>query len=197
MIGLLKGKVIHSNEIKLILETAGGIGYEIFFRGIMSVNQIASIFISHQFKESGQELYGFSTMDEKNCFESLLSVKGVGPKLAFNILKNLDVGEIYTAIYNKEQKTFKSVSGVGNKVAAQIILDLSGKILDFSQIELKKIPNTSPVTDMKGSDALVALKNLGLNEEKVLPIVQNILKANSDVASSEEIVKIVLRNLHQ
>lgn len=196
MIGLLKGNVVHSTDSSIILETASGVGYEIFFRGEISRLQSMSIFISHQFKESGQELYGFSTMEEKNCFESLLSVKGVGPKLAFNILQNLGIGEIQDAIFKKDQKVFKGVSGVGNKVAAQIILDLSGKILDFGKIELKQIARPVMLSDAKGSDAMIALKQLGLNEDRVLPLVQNILKSETPIQSSEDIVRMVLRELH-
>jgi Holliday junction DNA helicase RuvA len=128
MIGLLQGNVIFSDGNEIILLTSAGVGYQVHFNKIVPEGKGISIFIAHIVKESDEELYGFSCLRAKKLFELLIRVKGVGPKSAFSLMKNLGVEKIYEAVSFENKKLLTCAPGIGNKAAAQIILDLNNKI---------------------------------------------------------------------
>ncbi|TNE97551.1 MAG: Holliday junction branch migration protein RuvA, partial [Deltaproteobacteria bacterium] len=98
MIGFLSGTVVFSDGQDLILNTASGVGYQIFCQQVLAEGSRATLYISHVIKEASQELYGFSNLREKKLFELLTTVKGVGPKSAYSMLANLGGENIITAV---------------------------------------------------------------------------------------------------
>ena len=89
MIGHLQGKVLFSDGVEVVMLTSSGVGYQIYFAKVLRERSIHSLYISHVIKEASEELYGFDTLREKKLFESLLSVKGVGPKSAYALIRAL------------------------------------------------------------------------------------------------------------
>jgi holliday junction DNA helicase RuvA len=218
MIGHLQGKVLFSDGQEVIIFTNSGIGYQVHYPKVVREGRNASIFISHIIREASEELYGFETLREKKLFELLLTVKGVGPKSAFSLLKNLDFETICESIALENTKTLSKAPGIGAKAAAQMILDLSKKIHKVKmyspryQIEAKDAveeTNSKPVelefykeiTTYPASqeasilnEAIMACKELGFKEDLIIPMAQKILQAN-DIQKAEQLVHLVLREV--
>jgi holliday junction DNA helicase RuvA len=215
MIGYIEGTILFSNGVEIIVNTASGVGYQIYFSGVLAEKGKASLYISHIIKEASEELYGFRTLQEKKLFEMLTSVKGVGPKSAYALLNSLGTGSIIQAIQLESKKTLTKAPGIGPKAAAQIILDLSSKIqkvLMYSrsysggEIEVlsqseKREPEEMPMSldfscdDQKLIDeALMACKELGFKEGQVAPMIQKMAK-EQNVTRPEQLVHLVLKEI--
>ncbi len=128
MIGYLKGVILYSNEQEVLLMTASGIGYQVFYSKVLPEGKECELFIKHIKKETSEDLYGFSKFGEKKIFELLISVKGIGPKSAYALSSKLGLDGLVNAISLKDKKALTSVSGIGPKAGAQILLDLTEKV---------------------------------------------------------------------
>jgi Holliday junction DNA helicase RuvA len=220
MIGFLCGEVIFSDGNESVLQTSSGIGYQVFYNKVLVEGTQAAIFISHIIKEDSETLYAFHSLRAKKLFEMLLTVKGIGPKSAYGLIANVGVNEIINAVNLEAKATLTKVPGLGTKGAAQIILDLSGKIdrvkmYSDSSKTLKKtsalpkanvlemfdetvyIENSISINTNQHeimNDALMACKELGFKEERVIPIAQKILGANL-ITKAEQLIHLVLKEI--
>jgi Holliday junction DNA helicase RuvA len=129
MIAYIKGIITQINIDSLIIENHN-IGYEVFFARpeSVSLNQEIQLFTYHKLAEDESSLYGFSKAADLRFFKQLLSVKGIGAKSAMIILAKVNIDRLMSAIAASDIDFLKSISGVGNKSASQIILDLQGKL---------------------------------------------------------------------
>jgi len=221
MIGFLSGEVLFSDGNETVIQTASGIGYQVFYNKVLVEGTAAAIFIAHIIKEDSETLFGFANLRAKKLFEMLLSVKGIGPKSAYNLITNLGVNEIINAVNFDAKTTLTKVPGLGTKGAAQIILDLAGKIDRVkmysesskivrgglapintmnlgTQSELTYIEEEVKLSSVNQheimNDTLMACKELGFKEEKIIPIAQKILGANL-ITKPEQLIHLVLKEL--
>ena len=118
-------------------------------------------------RENDQTLYGFETAADKRTFNQLLSVTGIGPKSALAILANVSSGGLATAIAQDDVKFLTKFPGIGKKTAAQIILDLKGKITTDAQPAAATIMPTADQVAPELADALAALVALGYTQRAV------------------------------
>lgn len=131
MIGYLKGKIISAKPTQIILEV-NGVGYLVnisisTFEKISDQNEI-SLFIHTHVREDALSLYGFYTEAEKEMFELLISISGIGPKVALSILSGISVDELQNAIQTENVSRLVSVPGVGRKTAERVVLELKSKV---------------------------------------------------------------------
>jgi Holliday junction DNA helicase RuvA len=219
MIGFLCGEVLFSDGIESVIQTSTGIGYQVFYNKVLVEGTQAAIHISHIIKEDSETLYGFHSLRAKKLFELLLTVNGVGPKSAYGLISNLGVNEIINAVKLEAKNTLTKAPGVGAKSAAQIILDLSSKIdrvkmysdstktvkasspiIQTSILEIEEVVyvdnEISPSHNQHDilNDALMACKELGFKEDKIIPIAQKILGANN-ISKPEQLIHLVLREI--
>jgi Holliday junction DNA helicase RuvA len=221
MIGLIQGEVVFSDGNELILLTSSGLGHQIYFQNVLPEGSRAAIFISHIVRETSEELYGFKTLREKKAFELLTTVKGVGPKSAFSLVSSVGVSSIIDAVLFDNKKTLTKAPGIGAKAASQMILDLSDKIsklkmysaksavpkqqaavadTDVSQLAFimeteEEIEIETPIYDERIlHDTLLACKELGFKEEKIVPLAQKILSQNQ-ITRPEQLVHLVLKEV--
>lgn len=218
MIGLLQGEVVFSDGNELILFSPSGVGHQIYFQHVLPEGSVAAIFISHIVKEASEELFGFRSLREKKTFELLLSVKGVGPKGAFALVTSIGVDNIIDAIIFDNKKTLQKAPGVGAKAASQIILDLSGKAqkikmyskasatatqiaqvtghapLNLELFEEESISEVVHHDSALMNDAIMACKELGFTEDKVMPLAKRILDENQ-ITRAEQLVHLVLKEV--
>lgn len=182
MIASLKGTVNYKLGDSIILET-NGIGYRIFtptslYLNIKNSDEIF-LFIHDHIREDSRDLYGFKEIDELTFFEKLISISGVGPKMALNIISLKKITEVKSAIEKEDIGFLTDLKGVGKKIAQKIILELKGKLvseeiinehdeitdalksLGYSPIEIretvKKIPTSVMSTEAKLREALKML----------------------------------------
>ena len=160
MIAHLRGKLIFKQPGQAIVE-AGGVGYDVAisvptFTALPSVGAEAALHIHTQVSDSQIALFGFLDSDEKRLFERLITVSGVGPKLAIKILSGLNSERVIQAIRGQDHAQLTHIPGVGKKLAERLVVELKDKLDDFAVA-----PSQSIVRGAAAEDVLSALTNLG------------------------------------
>ncbi len=160
MIAHLRGKLIHKQPGQAIVEAAG-VGYDVTisvptFTALPSLGQEAALHIHTQVSEDQIALFGFLDREEKRLFERLITVTGVGPKLAIKILSGLSVERTVQAIRGQDHAQLTRIPGVGKKLAERLVVELKDKLDDFAAAPVK-----SSVQGIAAEDVLSALVNLG------------------------------------
>jgi len=185
MIAYLKGRIKYLALNWLILDV-NGIGYKIYLKtenSKLKIDEILELFIYNHIREDRQELYGFLKMEELQMFELLISVNGVGPKMAMNILSQVGSDKLKSAIINGDSMIFTTISGVGKKIAAKIIIELKNKIGGLDDINLNQV--------MGGDNDLTdALCSLGYSKSEIFAFIKEIPE---NAKTTEEKVKWVLK----
>ncbi len=149
------------------------------------------LYIQQIIREDAHLLFGFYSKEEKEMFNLLISVNGVGPVSALILLSSLSLPEAANAILSGNSGLIQKVKGIGAKTAERIIIDLRDKVGAFGNSE-EKLSNR---TDNKNkNEALSALEVLGISKRVSEKIADRILKQNSDL-SVEELVKEILKNI--
>ena len=221
MIGFINGAVIFSDGKEAIVQTDSGVGYQIYCYYILPEGEKASLLISHIVRENSEELFSFKSLREKKLFELLTTVKGVGPKSAYNIISGLGVEQIISSIATDDKKTLTKISGVGAKAASQMVLDLQKKIIKITMFsdqkvkaenlkfvtnqdsfsiskEVQSLETITPNNDIDAeellSDTILACKNLGFHTDQIVPLAQKILKEN-EIKKPEQLVHLVLKEI--
>lgn len=153
MIAFLRGTVFSIGFDYVILDV-NGVGYKINFNKVDQVNLNTQLFLYtfQVIKEDAHALYGFLTKEELAFFEQVISVKGIGPRLALNLLTASSFERLNKAIYDQDVTYLKSLPGIGAKTASQIVLDLKGKLVHPDETNVKEGPL---------QDTLEAMKALG------------------------------------
>ena len=190
MFGKLKGIVDSIYKDHLIIDV-GGVGYIVFCSNktmgkIPNIGKLTCLLIDTQVREDGIYLYGFLSEEEKFWFKELITVKGVGSRVALAILSILEPKSLSVSILAKDKTAFKQVSGVGPKLAERIILELKGKIgsSDISIINEVNLPTAGGDGNLL-ADAVSALVNLGYNRSDAYNIATRLLEDDSSIEVGE------------
>ena len=194
MIFFLKGIVQELTPTYVVIEV-NGVGYYV---GIslqtsqkLSLGKETFLFIQQIIREDAHLLFGFFTKQEKEMFNLLISVNGVGAVSALILLSSLELQDIAQAILNKNSALLQKVKGVGAKTAERIIVDLKDKVAKFGV----SAENISSLADNKvKEESLSALEVLGIPKKMSEKIADRILKQNPDL-STEELVKQILKHI--
>ncbi|MEK7166891.1 MAG: Holliday junction branch migration protein RuvA [Patescibacteria group bacterium] len=189
-----QGEIIYKDiENKFIVIENNDIGYQIFvlinFFKKINLNEKIKIYTHLHHKEDIQELYGFEKIEELEFFKKLISINGVGPKSALNILKQGKVENIKKAILNEKLDVLIKVVGIGKKMAQKIILELKNKIQDLKS-ESEEI-KTDYSDDSQILDALVSL---GYSLSEARQVLQEI---PDSIISTQEKIKFALKILNK
>ena len=191
MIAHLNGKLIEKNPTTLIIECAG-VGYEVKISlttfSAIGTSESIMIFTQHIVREDAQLLYGFATKEEREMFNHLISVSGIGPNTAMIMLSSLSPEEVAHAIQTDDVKTIQGVKGIGIKTAQRVIIDLKDKMLKitFSSENVFVLNNTNRF------DALNALVSLGFDKKAVEKTIDKISTGEETV---EQLIKQALKIL--
>lgn len=133
MIGSLRGRLLDKDPAGELLIEVGGVGY----RATVGSSTLASsgplgqecfVYVHHHVREDSSDLYGFATLDERRCFEALLSAHGVGPALALAVLSHLPPDELRRAVAVDDAAALEAVPGIGAKTSKRMVLDLKSKL---------------------------------------------------------------------
>ncbi len=161
MIAHLRGRLIAKHPNQAVVE-AGGVGYDVTisvptFSDLPGAGSEVSLHIHTHVREDAIALFGFLRAEEKRLFERLISVSGIGPKLAITILSGMPAGDLVNAIRGNDVARLTRIPGIGRKTAERMVLELRDKLADFGAAP--PVPAISPVQE----DVLSALINLGYN----------------------------------
>jgi len=183
MIGYLKGEILNKG-VDTLLVGVGGVGYKVFFAK-NSINDIEigkqkEIYCYHFIREDANELFGFDSPAELDIFEKLIQVSGVGPKVALSIVSALGREKILAAIAQNNPTVFKSVSGVGGKLAAKIVIELKSKLSGNQAI--------MPQDD----ETVEALVSLGYKKSEIMPLVSEI---PPELIETNDKIRFVLKHI--
>ena len=196
MFDYLKGNIAVIELNRVVVETAG-IGFSVNTTantiGSLKHNEAAKLFIREVIREDTFDLYGFSSVKERNCFDMLTSVSGIGPKAAVSILSVNTPEMLAMAVVNNDLSTLTAAQGIGKKIAQRVILELKDKISKEIGSDITEIP-VSTVSAGKNavSDAVLALGVLGYSTAEIMPVI----KANNvEGMTTEQIIKLVLKNM--
>lgn len=168
--------VIENNGIGYLIKTGNPFSFE--------VNASVTVYTYLHVREEIFDLYGFKTMEERDLFLKLISVKGIGPKGAMAIITSGAIDKVIQAIQVADSKYLQRFPGIGPKASQQIILDLHGK-LDLNQVGVKENPKLKDMRD--------ALKAMGYSANEI-KAMQPTMEANIDKPINE-LIKIILKKL--
>lgn len=182
MYSYIKG-IITSIEINYIVLENNNIGYLIYVSNpyLYKMNEEVTIYLYQQIREDENTLYGFKNIEEKSLFLKLISVKGLGCKMALPMLSGNDKDSVYNAIESGNIEYLKKFPKIGDKVARQIILDLKGKLTDDNT----KSNEFNELTE--------TLKSLGYKPNDIKRIIPNIDSSKSIEEQIKEALKLLLR----
>lgn len=197
MIGYLTGKIISKKPTKILLDV-NGVGYLVHisistFEKLPELNESTSLYIYTSVKEDAIDLYGFSTPAEKEMFELLISVSGIGPKLAQSLLSGIQVDELKYAIDEGNLSRIIAVPGIGRKTAERLLVELRDKMDKLSE---KFEPAEAGAPLSVRSDAIAALVNLGYNLKTAEKVVRNVMNTKTS-ATIEDVIKEALAELNK
>lgn len=194
MISYLVGEIVSKSENSIILDV-NGVGYELFVSSFSLdsfpvIGSITKVFTYMNIREDEIILFGFSSIEEKNIFLKLISVSGIGPKVAVAILSGIKISELIIAIKTGNIKILSSIKGLGKKTAERIILELKDKvdIVGYENVEHDNI-NKEDLID----EAIEALIVLGINKNDAYKMVRNNIQGCD---TTEDIIRKVFQNLN-
>lgn len=200
MIGKLRGLIDYIDKDHIILDV-NGVGYICYvststIERIGSSGDPATLIIDMHVREDAITLFGFLDKFERDWFRNLLTVKGVGGKVALAILGSLDARRLNQSIMLKDKTVFTQISGIGPKLAERIISELKDKVsVDIiSGAEKASVTNiVSPESSLL-NDAISALSNLGYNKNDAYTLVCKIMQNNPDIQLGE-LIRLSLKDM--
>jgi len=186
MIYCLEGEILKKSDGFIVLNS-GGIGFKVFVPSVffeqIKEGEKSFVWTHHAVRENSQDLYGFSSSEDLGFFELLITVSGIGPKTALNILNIVSVETLKQAVRTENLAHLVKVSGIGRKTAEKIMLELKDKLG-------KEEIGESSLRDE--SDAIEALTSLGYSQRDAREALKNISK---DIEGTSEKVKQALKFL--
>lgn len=200
MFAYIKGKLASSTPAHVIIE-ASGIGYKILipanvFPQLKQIGTDIHLHLSFVVREQAQTLYGFITHQERDFFEELLNVTGIGPKIAMALIGHMPLDELHRAIAVGDAPTITRVPGIGKKGAERLIIEMRDKLGSFTAhatdyaIQLKKDPRAQSI-----NDATSALISLGYNQATAQKAIQKTLKNHPEMDDLAQMISISLKNV--
>ena len=197
MISYLRGQIVRKTPTELVIDV-GGVGYAVTiplstFEKLEQGNGTATILTYLHVREDIMQLYGFATEQERELFRLLISISGIGPKMAQGILSGLDPQQLKDAIVGGNIPALTAVAGVGRKTAERIVIELRDKL---AKDEILNPPMVATSAQLKArSEAIVALMSLGHSRSTA---EQALNKASSAPGSRdlpvEDLIKLALRH---
>ena len=191
----IKGTAQEADADYIVLE-AGGIGYLITATAAAAdmcrPGESVKIYVYQSVREDGIYLYGFASAEEKKMFLRLISVSGIGPRTAVQMLSAVSAQELAIALVTGDTAALTRVPGVGKKTAQRLILELRGQVENDELISAGEIPTARTADDRSVNEAIGALTALGIPQSEAARAVKEIAH---QAQSAEEMIRMVLKGL--
>jgi len=193
MIAELTGTLLRRSPAGVVVDV-GGIGFTMLvplstFRELSDEGSDVHLFTYLHVREDALDLFGFNTEPERSIFRALISVSGIGPKLALSVLSGLSPEVFHRAVIEEDMGLLTSVSGIGKKTAQRMIVELKERL---SGLDVSSIGGDGAGTEDSG-DAVLALMSLGMNRNSAREAVLRVQNEAGCELSLEELVRRALR----
>lgn len=195
MIARICGVLLYKSPTHVIVDTQG-IGYRVFvplttFYELPDAGEAVTLSVHTHVKQDAINLFGFYTQEERDIFQLMISVSGIGPKLAMNILSGISAGELIRAVSQGNLSRLVSIPGVGKKMAERLVLELKDKFLKLSAPEEAGKTRTGITqAELMQEDALSALVNLGYKRDTARGALDRVM---SDATETTVTLDILLK----
>lgn len=200
MIALICGKIAYK-EIASVVIDANGVGYRVFiplttFYELPEAGESVTLHVHTSVKEDAINLFGFYTTRERDLFQLMISVSGIGPKIAMNIISGITPNELLQAISGGNVGKLVGIPGVGRKMAERLILELKEKVLKKMTLEQLPVAEDQNKTDeMLKEDVLSALVNLGYKNNTAKDALDKIMQISEEELTLDTLLKKTLKLL--
>jgi len=201
MIARISGMLLYKSVQAITLDVHG-IGYRVFvplttFYELPETGQSITLHIHTHVKEDAINLFGFHTLEERNLFQVMISVSGIGPRLAMNILSGISVGDLVDAITGGNLRRLLNIPGVGRKMAERLVLELKDKVLKLDRGQTAPHDHAAPRSPEEAvkEDALSALINLGYKNAAARDVIEKIMKDTTEIPALDLLLKSALQQL--
>lgn len=198
MYEFLSGKIVRKEPTRLVLEV-GGVGYELAiplstFHALGKSGDEIQMLTHFLVREDHHQLFGFSTKEERDLFRLLLSVTGIGPKMALTVLSGIGISELRKAIVDGALHVLTAISGIGRKTAERLVVELREKVLLLEPSKEPSVavplPGGSPLIE----DSVEALISLGYRRPDAKRAIQKVLEENRAASGSvEDLIRASLK----
>lgn len=193
MIGYLEGELIYLDAGQAIVDI-NGVGYEAELAGFKSqpaVGDDVELHIYTYVREDALKLFAFPARKDKELFEILITVNGIGPRAALNIINTMPADRFINAIMQEDELVLKEISGIGPKTAQRLILELQSKLEDFTYLKTKnqEKDNTAAINEDR-QDVVDALTALGYKISEINKALRKI-SFEEDIGVSEKIRQVL------
>jgi Holliday junction DNA helicase RuvA len=198
MIAFLRGRVIEKHPNRLVVDVQG-VGYEVLvplstYYDVGEEGSEAALRIYTHVREDALQLYGFLTDLERQVFERLIGISGIGPKLAIAVLSGIESRELVAAVQRADVARLTGIPGIGKKTAERIVLELKDRLASLAVPAVAGTTAAPSPGDRLREDIVSALQNLGYHRPQAEKAVESVLKAAPD-ATFEDALRSVLREL--
>lgn len=202
MFAYIKGELTHASPVSVIVETVG-IGYLIYipanvFGKLPQIGQPILLHTSYVVRELSQTLYGFLSVAERDLFEELMGVTGIGPKIALSVIGHLSLQDLQRAINSHDVISITKVPGIGKKTAERLIIELRDKLSHLlPPIDQSDRTVTLPVDPkaQKICDAMNALINLGYNQMTAQKAIKKSLRDLPEEIDLATLITVSLKHV--
>ena len=197
MISFLRGKLISATPAQVVLD-CNGVGYEIAiplssFDKLPAVGGDVRILTHLHVREDAHLLYGFMTEQERELFRLLLSVSGIGPKIALTVLGGMSPVALKGAIVSNDVKALSRIKGVGAKTAERLCVELRDKIGEIGVLEAAGAKHALTAEEQKLNDAILAIVSLGYKQLEAHKAIRAAFDKLGAAATVEELVRHALK----
>ena len=200
MIALIKGKIAYKGISHVVVDTQG-VGYRVFiplttFYELPDLGHVVTLHIHTHVKQDAISLFGFYTLQERELFQLMISVSGIGPKIAMNILSGISANDLLQAISSGNLGKLVSIPGVGKKMAERLILELKEKVIKKMMLEeTPAADDQHKASEIIIEDVLSALVNLGYKSNVARDALDKALRSSEEDLGMDQLLKKTLKNL--
>jgi len=200
MIALISGKIVYKGISHVIVDVQG-VGYRVFiplttFYELPEAGQTITLHVHTNVKQDAINLFGFYTNQERDLFQLMISVSGIGPKMSMNILSGISAQELLRAISGGNVGKLVNIPGVGKKMAERLILELKEKVIKKMMMEnMPKADDQHQAREIIIEDVLSALVNLGYKINIARDALDKALRESEEELGMDQLLKKTLKNL--